>query len=849
MLLSGIYPIGSPIGSLGDEGPFMRWALNISEVFKTFHIAWRSSMNIRLLLCFTLVVSASSQTFVRVTDPSNPIVTQSGTGAVGYAGAAWVDYNSDGNIDLFVCPDRFYKNNGNGSFSTIQNHGIGAGLPHAPANGVTWADMDNDGDPDCFYSGPRSVLYRNNGADSNFSFTPMTEGEIGSINNRGWASAWGEIDNDGFVDLIITHPQGFVGTAIVNPFFRNLGGGEFERITTGDVVKNLAPYTVATWYDHDLDGDQDLFIGSGPATAIPAKDYLFKNILKETGNPGLQRITTGAIATDEVDGQVWNWIDYDNDGDLDAYLTNYAGVAQNNLYRNDAGTYVKMSAAQAGPIVSANNSSLSNIWIDFDNDGDLDCFITRDGNNKCVYYSNNGAGMFLKIDTIPQVQTAAQHIAAVAGDYDNDGDMDLFVVNGTGTHELYRNDQPAANSWIKVNVSGFPLNRSAIGAKVKVKATVNGKSYWQMREISAQNSFNGHNTPVAHIGLGNAALIDSLVVEWLSGSKTVMTNVAVKQSLNITENGDPAFLRSLFAADKLLDQVPFIAKFSDKSFGGTGSVISSWKWDLNGDGVTDATIKDPTFNYTVPDSYSVRLIVSDGVKSDTLVRKDYIIAQKAAPLINFNTTQVNLGLIDVNVPKKDTVLKLYNKGKGFDSISVSLVYGATSFSTVKPDSAIIITPRNFVLMPNDSQSIAYTLFPGRVIRTLPSITYTPKIVVTSWNNGSPLKLEKSMVFQLTGTIADVEDNSSLPSDYALFQNFPNPFNPGTTIRFNTPQSGHVSLKLYDSIGREVMTMIDEDRPAGAYSYLLNAEHLSSGLYFYILDAESFRKTKQLLLVK
>ncbi|MFZ4619791.1 MAG: FG-GAP-like repeat-containing protein [Bacteroidota bacterium] len=806
-------------------------------------------MSIRSLFVIVCITVAEAQTFVQVTDVSNPIVTTTGAGADSYAGAAWVDYDNDGDIDLFVCPDHLYRNNGSGAFSEVMKHGIGVGLPHIPANGITWADMDNDGDVDCFYSGPRSVLYRNNGKDSNFTFTPVTRGDIGSLNNRGWAGAWGDFDNDGFVDLIITHPRGFVGSAIKNPFFRNLGAGEFSRITAGDVVKDLAPYTVATWYDFDLDGDEDLFIGSGPATAVPAKDYLFKNVLKETGTVSLQRMTEGIIATEGVDGQVWNWIDFDNDGDLDAYLTNFSAVPQNNLYRNDQGVYKKMTVDDVGPIVSSNNYSLANIWVDFDNDGDLDCFITRDESRKCVYYSNNGNGTFHTVDSVPMVKKNGPHIGAAAGDYDNDGDMDLFVISGTSSHELYRNEQSSANNWIKVQVNGYPLNRSAIGAKVKVKAFINGRSFWQFREISAQNSFNGHNSLTAHVGLGDATVIDSLVVEWLSGSRTVMTNVQSKQSLIITENSAPSYLRAVFFGDQVVDQVPFTVNFTDLSFGDSSSHPVSWKWDLNGDGVTDATTQHAQFNYTAADSYSVQLIVSDGIKSDTLIRKDYIIAQQSTPLIGFNTDQHHFGTIDVNMAKKETLLTVYNLGKGTDSISVSIVYGVTTFGTVKPDSALSFTPKSFLLAGRDSQQISYVFYPGSIIRTLPTITYTPKIIITSKNNNGTKIFEKNLYFRLSGTLMDVQNINDVPETFLLAQNYPNPFNPATTIGYQLPENCHVLLKLYDALGREIVTLVNEEQTAGDHTHQLHAEHLASGIYFYMLDAGPYHSVKQLQLIK
>ena len=791
---------------------------------------------------------AIAQNFTKITDSTNPIVSASGSGAAGYSGASWMDYDNDGDIDLFACPDHLYKNNGNGSFTEVLNHGIGAGLPHAPATGVTWADMDNDGDLDCMYSGAASVLYRNNGKDSNFSFTSIKRGAIASVNNRGWAGAWGDFDNDGFVDMIITHPRGFVGTPIRNPFFRNLGAGEFSKIVTGDVVKDLAPYTVATWYDYDFDGDEDLFIGSGPA-GTPARDYIFKNLLKESGSAILQRINDGILGTDLVDGQVWNWIDYDNDGDLDAYLTNYTGVSNNNLYRNDNGTFVKTIAADVGPIVSSNRGSLSNIWIDFDNDGDLDCYVTRDSARTSQYFSNNGNGTFIKIDSLPMVKNAVPHIAAVAGDYDDDGDMDLFVVSGGSNNELYRNDQSASNNWLKVNVKGFPLNRSAIGAKVKMKATINGKLYWQFREITAQNSFNGHNSMIAHFGLGNATVADSVIIEWLSGSKSTLVNVPAKQLLNITENGKQKYLRSVFYGDIEVDQVPFTVNFTNVSFGDSSSTPTSWKWDFNNDGIIDATTKNASFTYTKPDTYSVKLIISDGITSDTLVRQKYIIAKPLVSVVSINTVQHHFGTIDVNTEKRDTTITIYNLGKGTDSIFVSLKYGSSGPGTVKPDSALSISTKDFFLAAYDSQKITFTIFPRKVTRTNLTITYTPVLIITSKNNDGKKVFEKDMYSKLSGTLMGVDDSELKPRAFSLSQNYPNPFNPSTIIQFQIPEKNMVTMILYDAIGREAKRLISEERDQGEYSFSLNGEGLSSGLYYYTLRTGSYSETKKLMLLK
>ncbi|NUN70904.1 MAG: VCBS repeat-containing protein [Bacteroidetes bacterium] len=802
-----------------------------------------------IALLLTAVPLLTAQHFTRITDPSNPAAVAPASGVAGYAGTAWVDYDNDGDADLFAGPTHLYRNDGNGQFTTVNGHGIGSGLPAAPASGVAFADMDNDGDMDCLYTGAVSVVYRNNGAAAGYTFTPLSRGEIGSRENRGWAGAWGDFDNDGLVDALITHPRGFVGAAQRNHLFRNIGAGEFERITSSPVTADLAPYTVATWFDHDRDGDQDLFIGSGPA-GTPAKDYLFRNMLKETGTATLQRITDGILGTDLLDGQVWNWIDIENDGDLDAYVTNYSGVPNNVLYRNDNGLFVKATAAEAGPIVTSNNSSLANIWVDFDNDGDQDCFVTRDGPRTNLYYRNNGNGSFTRVDTIPPVLVTAPHISAAAGDYDKDGDMDLYIVSGGTTNEFYRNDQPSANNWIMVDVKGAQFNRTSIGAKVRVKATIGGKSYWQHREVSSQNSFNGHNSHTVHIGLGDAAVIDSLVIEWLSGQRTVQTNVSAKQYLSVTEPGASPYIRSMFYGDILLDQVPMPVNFSDLSYGDPGTA-SSWKWDFNGDGITDAVTKDAQYTYTVPDTYSVRLIVSDGIRTDTTIRKEYITALPTSPVITMNTLQHNFGTIPVSAGIRDTVIMVYNQGKSPDSITVTKVNGTSAFVAVKPDSALSVSPAVFVLGPKDSQAVHFTIHLNKMIRTSEATTYIPKLVVTSRSNSGQKVFEKSFTFKVSGPLTHAAAGGEAVHTFALSQNFPNPFNPVTTIRYAVAEEGMVTLTLSDALGRTVATLLRQSQPAGEYRYLLDAAGLglSSGIYYYRLSAGRYTDVKKIVLMK
>jgi len=503
------------------------------------------------LLCLLLVSSLSAQKWTKVESPTFDEKNNTN-------GASFVDIDNDGDLDLFLSNannpfgfNTIYRNDGNDQFVKIEAGEI-TGL-QTVTFGHTWADFDNDGLTDLFianaFTKMGSLLYKNMG---NFTFRRVESYNVGNNPTLAFDAAWADYDNDGWLDLVTIHPARFVGKPVTsNSLFRNNGDLTFSEIISTPITGPVAPFTNGTWSDHDLDGDMDLFIGSGPANGTTAPDFLYKNQLKERGKAGFTRIRNQQYALDSMDGQTWNWIDYDNDGDLDMFMTNYSGTPNgqgnapgmlNHFYRNDNDSLIRVTE---GPLVEEVAVSLANIWGDFDNDGYLDV-IVGNARNTNRHYRNLGDGTFEYVaNSAIEAPGAKTTWGMTYGDYDNDGDLDLYITNKTGyasggpqggdVNFLYRNDLDNGHHWLIVKCTGEQSNKSAVGAILRATTTLNGQQMSQTRVIGTNNTFLGDNDIRAHFGLRDAATIELLEITWPSGKVDQYKKVKANQILEAIE--------------------------------------------------------------------------------------------------------------------------------------------------------------------------------------------------------------------------------------------------------------------------------------------------------------------------
>ncbi|MSU62483.1 MAG: hypothetical protein EXS31_08810 [Pedosphaera sp.] len=478
-----------------------------------------------------LGLSATSQPASLYVDPTFTKITVGDpvNDALEFWGCEWIDYDNDGFPDLFVTMragthNYLYRNNGRGLLTKVAAGAIVTDTGESRFS--TWGDFDNDGSLDVVVGRAAGVLfYRNNGEGTFLKVANPFPGSGGAFVLRPDCA---DYDRDGFLDLIVPNRDGN------NLLYRNNGDGTFARVTGQRIVSDGGSSIDAPWGDYDNDGWPDLFVSN----FFGERAFLYRN----TANGSFEKILTGPVVTK---AGYWNggaWGDYNNDGLLDLFVAagGHGAAERDSLYRNNGDS--TFTAITTGAIVTEERQFHGCAWGDYDNDGFLDLFVLNiaAAENNFLYH-NNGDGSFEKIVEGSLVNESGFSNDCAWGDYDNDGFLDLFVANGgiDGQRKnfLYRNNGNG-NAWMKVRCVGTVSNRSAIGAKVRVRATFGGKTFWQLREISSGSGL------IAHFGLGNATNIEALRIEWPSGIVQELHDVAPKQFLTLTE---PARLQALAA--------------------------------------------------------------------------------------------------------------------------------------------------------------------------------------------------------------------------------------------------------------------------------------------------------------
>ena len=499
-------------------------------------------------------------------------------------GCAFIDYDDDGWQDLLLVRgstmERYgkggdpvcalYHNNRDGTFRDVtEQSGL---LKNGWGMGVAVADFNNDGWDDLYITGyGRSFLFRNNG---NGTFTEIAgRARVAGVDLWSTGAAFGDYDNDGHVDLYVTRyvhfdlknparrdpskaacvfkgagvfcgPRGLPGEP--DALFHNNGDGTFTEVTERAGISDVHNryYGLGVVFgDYNNDGYPDIFVGNDSTPR-----YLYRN--NGDGTFTDVAIEAGIAYNSEGNEQASMGVDlgdYDNDGFLDAFVTNFSHDT-NQLYHNQREGFFDDVTWPSG--VGAPSWLLlgwGTQFVDLDNDGWLDLFVANGHvypevdrinvgasyrERPLVHMNQRGAG-FKEVGFAMGGALARQYCArgAAFGDFDNDGDIDVLVNNIDRAPTLLRNDGGNKNNWLRVRTIGRTSNRNGIGCRLTI--SLGTKS--QIREIKSGGSYLSSSDLRAHFGLGDAARVDLLSVRWPGGRTQVLRDLLPNQTVTIRE--------------------------------------------------------------------------------------------------------------------------------------------------------------------------------------------------------------------------------------------------------------------------------------------------------------------------
>ncbi|SDT25692.1 Repeat domain-containing protein [Maribacter dokdonensis] len=484
-------------------------------------------------------------------------------------GVTVFDFNNDGFEDLYITSgiqaDRLYLNKGNGTFEDVFK---GSGLEvtnEYVTQGVVSADINKDGFRDLFITTitttdgknviPRAknLLFLNNG---NATFTDVTKTYgLEEFNSFSTGPSFGDINADGYPDLFVgNYFQEFTGklgiikdATIVSAnqtarsyLLKNNEGKSFKNVYDDYGLGHKGFGFGGVFTDFDNDQDQDLLVNQDFGyKAVP--NFLYQNEYPNYRFEDVSQQTKMDLKINAMGAAVG---DYNGDGWMDYYVTN---IKFNMLMENQGnGNPFVDKAKELGTYNLAISWGAN--FADFDHDEDLDLFVSNgDLNPNCTpmgnFYFENNANTYTEKGRELAINDYGIGRGSVIFDMDNDGDMDLLVVNQkpilnypiASTTRLFRNDTARGN-WLKIALKGVQAESNGIGSRVTVIA--NGKKF--IREIDGGGSSHiSQNSVIAHVGLGTTTKIDSVIVNWSGGNTRIITNIKANQLLEIVETAQP----------------------------------------------------------------------------------------------------------------------------------------------------------------------------------------------------------------------------------------------------------------------------------------------------------------------
>jgi len=549
-----------------------------------------------------------------------------------------------------------------------------------------------------------------------------------------WGIYWGDYDNDGYDDLYIT--RGYYNSGINNSCFHNNGDGTFTEIPAIAIGNDGRSSAGASWGDFNNDGNLDLFV----ANTHGQNNLIFQN----TGN------TSFIISEchDYESSNVVSWADYDNDGFLDLYVTNDESKSgrPNILYRNIKGVLTRIYANE---IVKDIMPSHCAGWADIDNDGDIDLFVAESYNLDNNLYVNNGEGRFSEIRASSIVGDRGWSRGCSWADYDNDGDLDLFIANSNQNNCLYKNNGDHTFKKITkgciVNDGGWSFGSSWGDFDndgdldlIVTNAVLSGSNpsrnflYWNIGNDQFQRSLSGDIVT-------DIALCDGVACADYDNDGDL--DIAIARESGNTQN---VFYRNNGNTNHWIT-IRLTGTSSNRSAIGCKVRLCSI---INGEKVWQLREISGQTGYCGQNSLRAHFGLGNSVSIDTII------------------VQWTSGL-------RDTI------------------------TNVLPDQLLNLT---------ESQTTV-------------------------------------------GVDQNIHNHLKEVRKLQLLQNFPNPFNPITAIRYRLEKRSKVRLKICDNLGKVIKIFVNSCQNAGDYEYIFDGRKVASGLYFCFLETEQSRKVIKLVLVR
>ena len=494
------------------------------------------------------------------------------------SGAVFFDYDNDGDIDLYVVngadlpgstspvppTNILYRNNGDATFTDVTAQAAVGDTGYGV--GCAAADYDNDGHQDLYVTNyGTNVLYRNNGDGT---FTDVTQ--KAGVGDSRWSTSCAFLDYnlDGYLDLYVVNyikfslaesrwweVRGFrtycspterlAGDVFVSEsdtLYRNNGDGTFTDVTEASGVFFRALGLAVAVGDYDNDGAPDIHIANDMEG-----DYLFRN----NGDGTFANVTLFSGTGYDENGGAGSGMgsafgDYDNDGYLDLVISNTSSMPVNLFHNERVGFFSDVSFVSGVGQVTLPDFKWAVEFIDYDNDGFNDIFVANghlqdnveqfaDATyaQQDVLFQNQRGGKFVDVSVETGFQLLPKKVGrgAAFGDYDNDGDIDIFLNNSNQTANLLRNDGGNKNHWLMIKTVGTESNRDGIGTRINLIS--GGVS--QVKEVRSGSSYLSQNDLRVLFGLGNRTTVDQIQVRWPSGVVETFSDVEVGQRLIIKE--------------------------------------------------------------------------------------------------------------------------------------------------------------------------------------------------------------------------------------------------------------------------------------------------------------------------